>query len=258
MENAGIVTLNDLYIFKDKVSQEKMLSFGNTIVHELSHHWFGNLVTMRWWDDLWLNESFAEYISHYCLEKMKNSITTLEYESAMVSFFNRKGWGYNEDQLTTTHPIRSEVENTQIAESIFDGITYSKGAATMKQLMYLMGQDKFSQALSEYFHKYAFKNAKLDDLLNCLSKYYSSEKTGLSLQQWKKMWLETASLNVLSCQIKNSSLLIKQSPYSSVHPHFRTHRIKIALLKKQGEKILLQEKDVVVENKPETVIGLSE
>ena len=90
---------------------------------------------------------------------MKKSITTLEYESAMVSFFNRKGWGYNEDQLTTTHPIRSAVENTQIAESIFDGITYSKGAATMKQLMYLMGEENFSRALSDYFHKYAFTNA---------------------------------------------------------------------------------------------------
>ena len=109
MENAGIVTLNDLYIFKDKVSSERMLSFGNTIVHELAHHWFGNLVTMKWWDDLWLNESFAEYISHYCLEKIKHKITTLEYESAMVSFFNRKSWGYNEDQLSTTHPIRSSV-----------------------------------------------------------------------------------------------------------------------------------------------------
>ena len=86
-----------------------MLGFGNTIVHELSHHWFGNLVTMRWWDDLWLNESFAEYISHYCLEKIKGSIKTLPYESAMVSFFNRKGWGYMEDMLTTTHPIRSGV-----------------------------------------------------------------------------------------------------------------------------------------------------
>ena len=77
----------------------------------------------------------------------------------MVSFFNRKGWGYNEDQLSTTHPIRSSVENTQVAESIFDGITYSKGAATMKQLMYLMGEENFSKALSHYFHKFAFKNA---------------------------------------------------------------------------------------------------
>lgn len=107
MENAGIVTLNDLYLFKDRVSNEKMLSFGNTIVHELAHHWFGNLVTMKWWDDLWLNESFAEYISHFCLEKIKKDITTLDYESAMLSFYIRKGWGYNEDELVTTHPITS-------------------------------------------------------------------------------------------------------------------------------------------------------
>ena len=79
MENAAIVTLNDLYIFKDPVSVERMLSFGNTIVHELAHHWFGNLVTMKWWDDLWLNESFAEYISHFCLEKIKPEVKTLNY-----------------------------------------------------------------------------------------------------------------------------------------------------------------------------------
>ena len=120
---------------------------------------------MRWWDDLWLNESFAEYISHYCLENIKKDVKTLPFESAMVSFFNRKGWGYTEDMLTTTHPIRSEVENTLVAESIFDGITYSKGAATMKQLMYLMGEENFSKSLGSYFHKFAFKNAELDDLL---------------------------------------------------------------------------------------------
>lgn len=107
MENAGIVTLNDLYIFKDPVSTERMLGFGNTIVHELAHHWFGNLVTMRWWDDLWLNESFAEYISHFCLEKIKPQVSTINYESAMASFLSRKAWGYSEDQLITTHPIRS-------------------------------------------------------------------------------------------------------------------------------------------------------
>ncbi len=104
--------MNDLYLFKDKVSNEKLLSFGNTIVHELAHHWFGNLVTMKWWDDLWLNESFAEYISHFCLEKIKKDLKTIHFESAMLSFFNRKAWGYAEDKLITTHPIRSKVEDT--------------------------------------------------------------------------------------------------------------------------------------------------
>jgi aminopeptidase N len=113
----------------------------------------------------------------------------------MISFFSRKGWGYNEDELTTTHPIRSPVANTHIAESIFDGITYSKGAATMKQLMYLMGEENFSKALADYFNKYAFKNAELDDLLRCMERYYSPKSTGITLEEWKNMWLETSSLN---------------------------------------------------------------
>lgn len=138
MENAGIVTFNDVYIFKEKVSTERMLRFANTISHELAHHWFGNLVTMKWWDDLWLNESFADFISHFCLEKIKHNIKTLNYESSMAMFLNRKGWGYHEDQMITTHPIRGPVPNTSVADSIFDGITYSKGAATMKQLLFLM------------------------------------------------------------------------------------------------------------------------
>ena len=138
MENAGVVTFNDLYIFKEKVSTERKLNFANTISHELAHHWFGNLVTMKWWDDLWLNESFADFISHFCLEKIKNNCKTINYESAMASFLQRKGWGYAEDMMITTHPIRGQVANTSVADSIFDGITYSKGASTMKQLLYLM------------------------------------------------------------------------------------------------------------------------
>jgi len=138
MENAGIVTFNDLYIFKEKVSTDKLLRFANTISHELAHHWFGNLVTMKWWDDLWLNESFADFISHFCLEKIRDRCKTINYESSMSMFLNRKGWGYHEDQMITTHPIRGAVANTSVADSIFDGITYSKGAATMKQLLFLM------------------------------------------------------------------------------------------------------------------------
>lgn len=115
-----------------------MLSLANTVSHELAHHWFGNLVTMKWWDNLWLNESFADYISHYCLEKIKDKLTTIKYESSMAPFNARKAWGYHEDQLVTTHPISGPVANAQVAETIFDGITYSKGAATMKQLQFLM------------------------------------------------------------------------------------------------------------------------
>ena len=104
---------------------------------------------MKWWDDLWLNESFADFISHFCLEKIKHNVTTLHYESSMASFLQRKGWGYHEDQMITTHPIRGPVPNTSAAESIFDGITYSKGAATMKQLLFLMKEENLSKDFDE-------------------------------------------------------------------------------------------------------------
>lgn len=184
MENAGVVTFNDLYIFKEKVSTERMLSFANTISHELSHHWFGNLVTMKWWDDLWLNESFADFISHFCLEKIKHNCKTIDYESAMASFLQRKGWGYHEDMMITTHPIRGKVANTSVADSIFDGITYSKGAATMKQLLYLMKEENFGKALSVYFHKYEWNNATIDDFLAEMQNYFTVEKE-FTIKQWR-------------------------------------------------------------------------
>ncbi len=195
MENAGVVTFNDLYIFKEKVSTERLLSFANTISHELSHHWFGNLVTMKWWDDLWLNESFADFISHYCLEKIKHNCKTINYESAMAAFLQRKGWGYHEDQMITTHPIRGKVENTSVADSIFDGITYSKGAATMKQLLYLMKEENFSKALSVYFHKYEWNNATIDDFLAEMQHFFQTNDFTLTF--WREIWLEKASLNLI-------------------------------------------------------------
>lgn len=113
----------------------------------------------------------------------------------MSAFLARKAWGYHEDQLVTTHPIAGEVANTVVAESIFDGITYSKGAATMKQLLLLMGEDNFSKGLTAYFKKYAFKNATLSQFIAELQNYFDFK--GLTLQEWKKVWLETASLNQL-------------------------------------------------------------
>lgn len=187
---------------------------------------------MKWWDDLWLNESFAEFISHFCLEKIKDNLKTIQYESSMSAFLARKAWGYHEDQLITTHPIAGEVANTSIADSIFDGITYSKGAATMKQLLLLMGEENFSKGLTTFFKKYAFKNATLSDFINELQTYYNNPE--LTLQEWKSYWLETASLNILeprwdpSSTSPESQLEIIQTPFTSEHPTLRPHKIKIA------------------------------
>jgi aminopeptidase N len=146
--------INDKYLFRDKVSTEKMLTFANIISHELSHHWFGNLVTMKWWDDVWLNETFATFISYLCLQKLEGKLKHFSYESAMGSFFRESKKGYHQDQMITTHPIRGPVPNTNVADSVFDGITYNKGAATMKQICYLMSEESFGKGLETYFHKY--------------------------------------------------------------------------------------------------------
>lgn len=239
MENAGVVTFNDNYLFKDKVPVERMLALANTITHELAHHWFGNLVTMRWWDDLWLNEAFATFIAYWLLEKLKHTYKTFDYESSMSTFLTRKGRGYREDQMVTTHPIRNTVINTSVADSMFDGITYSKGSATMKQFFYLMGEDNFGKALSEYFHKYEWQNATIDDFLAEMQKYFDVKQ--FSLMEWKAMWLETSSLNVIEAQwdpkdtSQKAKLIIKQGAYTPEHPTLRIHKIKIGLFLEDGK-----------------------
>ena len=194
MENAGMVTFNDKLVYTEKVSNERLFSLANVIAHELSHHWFGNLVTMKWWDDVWLNESFADFISHFCLHHINDRLNVVNFESPMGSFLKRKGWGYDEDQMITTHPIRGPVPNTSVADSIFDGITYSKGASTMKQLLHLVGEANFSRALSSYFHRYEWSNTTIDEFLEELQKEFAIEE--FTLAEWRQQWLQKESLNV--------------------------------------------------------------
>ena len=137
---------------------------GHVIVHELAHMWFGNLVTMKWWNDLWLNESFADFMCYLCQSFIDKDIPR-ETSDSWCNMCIRKNWGYDEDQSVTSHPIACEVENTTAANSIFDGITYSKGAAVLKQLYHLIGYDVMSKCLKSYFEKYKFSNATLNDFL---------------------------------------------------------------------------------------------
>lgn len=135
---------------------------GNVVSHELSHHWFGNYVTMTWWDDLWLNESFAEWMACYSLEQLKDKFNFESY----LYFRDGKVRGYRDDERNNaTHPIRGTVVNTDEAFSIFDGITYEKGASVLKQLSFLVGEDNFFAAVSNYFTRFAWENATIDDLL---------------------------------------------------------------------------------------------
>ena len=153
-----------------------MLAFAGTICHECAHCWFGDYVTMKWWDDLWLNESFADLISYWCLEKIKNIPEVsafLQYATGWIPMMVRTVGGYREDQMTTTtHPVRSFVPNTSLATAYFDSITYRKGSTCLKQLLFLMGEDNFLKGLTDYFTKFAWSNGTIDDFLNSMSLYF--------------------------------------------------------------------------------------
>ena len=158
------------------------------MLHELAHMWFGDLVTMTWWDDLWLNESFAEWASHWA-----QVVATTKYSDAWTTFCNaRKNWAYRQDQLPSTHPIAADMVDFHAVEVNFDGITYAKGASTLRQLVAFVGEDTFVTALKEYFADHAFGNTELTDLLKPLEK-----ASGRDLDDWTERWLRTAGVNTL-------------------------------------------------------------
>ena len=161
MENAGAVTFLEDYVFRSKTSRARYERRAETILHELAHMWFGDLVTMRWWDDLWLNESFATYISTLCQAE------ATEYTTAWTTFANtEKSWAYAQDQLPSTHPIAADIADVAAVEVNFDGITYAKGASVLKQLVAYVGQDEFLAGVRRYFRKHEYGNTTLADLLS--------------------------------------------------------------------------------------------
>eukprot|EP00331_Platyophrya_macrostoma_P021169 CAMPEP_0176469934 /NCGR_PEP_ID=MMETSP0127-20121128/40167_1 /TAXON_ID=938130 /ORGANISM="Platyophrya macrostoma, Strain WH" /LENGTH=863 /DNA_ID=CAMNT_0017864155 /DNA_START=190 /DNA_END=2781 /DNA_ORIENTATION=+ len=255
MENPGCVTLNDLYIFKEKATVQQRSGRANTIVHELAHMWFGDLVTMKWWDDLWLNESFAEFISHLAMARTRDRMKTIKYSDVWLDFFRRKEWAYRDDQLDTTHPIYGEVKSTEEAETIFDGITYAKGAATLKQLTCLIGEDNFSNAMKTYFKKYEWSNATLKDFMDCMQLNYEplSVEYPASLDLWQKQWIQTAGPNELSVawdpsnKDKKAKMTIHQKAVLPQHPTLRIHKMKVAFFNEQG--MIYDRIDVVVPDK---------
>ncbi len=222
MENAGAVTFVEVYIFRSKVSEAKIERRALTILHELAHMWFGNLVTMKWWDDLWLNESFAEWASTTCQAE------ATEWTSAWTTFGTaEKAWAYSQDQLSSTHPIAADMRHLEDVEVNFDGITYAKGASVLKQLVAYVGREPFVAALREYFRKHAWGNTTLADLLGELEK-----SSGRELTEWSKLWLETAGVNTLrpvfevDADGRYSSFAITQTA-TEEHPTLRPHRIGV-------------------------------
>ncbi|MFI1090853.1 aminopeptidase N [Streptomyces sp. NPDC020917] len=193
MENAGAVTIRDQYVFRSKVTDAAYEVRAETILHELAHMWFGDLVTMEWWNDLWLNESFATYTSIACQAHAPGS----KWPHAWTSFANSmKTWAYRQDQLPSTHPIMAEINDLADVLVNFDGITYAKGASVLKQLVAYVGMDEFFAGVQAYFKRHAWGNTRLSDLLGALE-----ETSGRDLKTWSKAWLETAGINVLRPEI---------------------------------------------------------
>ena len=187
MENAGCVTFVEAYIFRSRVTDFAREARGETILHEMAHMWFGDLVTMRWWDDLWLNESFATWAGTLAQAE------ATRWTSAWTTFAQLyKAWAYRQDQLPSTHPIAADIPDIAAVEVNFDGITYAKGASVLKQLVAYVGRENFLDGVRKYFAAHAWGNATLADLLAALE-----ETSGRDLAAWSAEWLETAGVNTL-------------------------------------------------------------
>ncbi|MGW4239286.1 aminopeptidase N [Streptomyces sp. NPDC004749] len=232
MENAGAVTIRDQYVFRSKVTDAAYETRAETILHELAHMWFGDLVTMEWWNDLWLNESFATYTSIACQAHAPGS----RWPHSWTTFANSmKTWAYRQDQLPSTHPIMAEIRDLDDVLVNFDGITYAKGASVLKQLVAYVGQDEFFRGVQAYFKAHAYGNTRLSDLLGALE-----ETSGRDLKVWSKAWLETAGINVLRPEIEldesghvTSFAVLQEAPAlpegAKGAPVLRPHRIAIGL-----------------------------
>ncbi|MYW65745.1 aminopeptidase N [Streptomyces sp. SID8379] len=232
MENAGAVTIRDQYVFRSKVTDAAYEVRAETILHELAHMWFGDLVTMEWWNDLWLNESFATYTSIACQAYAPDS----RWPHSWTTFANSmKTWAYRQDQLPSTHPIMAEINDLDDVLVNFDGITYAKGASVLKQLVAYVGMDEFFQGVQAYFKRHAFGNTRLSDLLGALE-----ETSGRDLKAWSKAWLETAGINILRPEIETdehgviTSFAIRQEAPAlpagaKGEPTLRPHRIAVGL-----------------------------
>ncbi|MFC4224559.1 aminopeptidase N [Lysinibacter cavernae] len=224
MENAGAVTFTETYVFRSQVTDAVRERRVVTVLHELAHMWFGDLVTMRWWNDLWLNESFAEYMSTLATAE------ATEWTEAWTTFAAlEKSWAYRQDQLPSTHPIVATINDLEDVQVNFDGITYAKGASVLKQLVAWVGQDDFLTGVNRYFTKHAWGNTELTDLMVELE-----ATSGRDLADWSQKWLETAGVNTLRTVIEtdDDGIITRFAIAQSAHPEYptiRPHRLAVGL-----------------------------
>jgi len=237
MENAGCVTFLEDYVFRSKVTDASYERRAETILHEMAHMWFGDLVTMRWFDDLWLNESFATYAS------VVAQVEATRWTHAWTTFANvEKTWAYRQDQLSTTHPIAADIEDNDAVRTNFDGITYAKGASVLKQLVHWVGPEPFFHAMRSYFRDHEYANTTLRDLLVELE-----QASGRDLSAWSKEWLETAGVNTLRARFDvgadgtfGSFAVEQEAP--TEYPTLRSHRLAIGLYDRTSEGLLRRER----------------
>jgi len=242
MENAGCVTLLEDYVFRSKTAKAKIERRTVTVLHELAHMWFGDLVTMKWWNDLWLNESFAEFASTLATAEVT------QYKNAWVTFNSlEKSWAYRQDQLPSTHPIMANIRDLEDVEVNFDGITYAKGASVLRQLVAWVGQEAFFTGVAEYFRKHHHANATLGDLLAELQ-----AASGRDLSGWSDVWLEKAGVTTLRPVIEtdDSGVITKFAITQEVPaewPTQRPHRLRVGgydVVEGRLERVWIEELDI--------------
>ncbi len=236
MENAGCITFLEDYVFRSKVTAASYERRAETVLHEMAHMWFGDLVTMRWWDDLWLNESFATFASVLC------QTSNTAYTNAWTTFANvEKSWAYRQDQLPSTHPIAADIPDMAAVEVNFDGITYAKGASVLKQLVAYVGREPFLAGLRVYFAQHAYANATFDDLLRALE-----QSSGRDLSDWGSQWLKTTGLNTMRADFGTdddgnfTSFAVVQGPARPGNGERRTHRLAVGVYDDAADKSLVR------------------
>ncbi|MCP2636745.1 aminopeptidase N [Microbacterium sp. HD4P20] len=229
MENAGAVTFTESYVFRSKVTDAIKERRVVTILHELAHMWFGDLVTMKWWNDLWLNESFAEWASTIATAE------ATEWTEAWTTFnAMEKTWAYRQDQLPSTHPVVAQINDLEDVQVNFDGITYAKGGSVLKQLAAWVGIEQFFAGVAAYFKKHEWSNTELSDLLSELE-----TTSGRELSTWSKKWLETAGVNTLAPEIATDVdgtitrfAIVQTAPAD--YPTIRPHRLGVGFYDVDG------------------------
>ncbi|MEO3754932.1 aminopeptidase N [Streptomyces sp. B6B3] len=235
MENPGLVTFREDFVFRGRTTRASYQGRANTLLHEMSHMWFGDLVTMEWWDDLWLKESFADFMGAFSL------VEATRFEEGWITFANRrKAWAYRADQLPSTHPVTADIRDLEDAKLNFDGITYAKGASVLKQLVAYAGREAFLEGARRYFRRHAYGNTRLADLLAVLE-----ETSGRSMTAWAEAWLQTAGVNALTPRLtyaedgRIAELTVVQAAAAS-HPTLRPHRVAVGLYRRDETGALVR------------------